>query len=191
MNSKKTHLVVDMLYDFIEGSLACENALSAVENSVQHINSNRDQSVLYIADSHPSNHCSFVENGGVWPPHCVQGTRGAEIHSHFYNNIDEEFSKPNENNIFLKGCDSTKEQYSGFEAFKKDGKSISEFLRGEDAKEIIISGIATEYCVKETVKDLLREGFKVTVIQDALAYVTKEGSVAAIKELMRLGATII
>lgn len=191
MNSKKIHLVVDMLYDFIEGSLACKNAVSAVDNSVQHINSNRDQSVLYIADSHPSNHCSFVGNGGVWPPHCVQGTRGAEIHSHFYINIDEEFSKPNENNIFLKGCDSKKEQYSGFEAFQKDGKSLSEFLRGEDAKEIIISGIATEYCVKETVKDLLREGFKVTVIQDALAYVTKEGSMATIKELKRLGATII
>ncbi|GAB1473330.1 hypothetical protein MASR2M69_07710 [Bacteroidota bacterium] len=76
---KRAHIVVDMLYDFIDGSLACLNAENAVEKSIGYINSNKDQMVVYVADSHPENHCSFRNYGGIWPSHCVKGTKAQKF----------------------------------------------------------------------------------------------------------------
>lgn len=74
-------VIVDMLHDFIDGSLACANADNAVENTLQFIQKTRDEDLplLFIRDHHPANHSSFREFGGTWPVHCVAGTRGGEI----------------------------------------------------------------------------------------------------------------
>lgn len=185
------HIVIDMLYDFIDGSLACMNAEQAVKKSVEYINNHPQQKTLYICDCHPANHCSFKENGGIWPVHCVKGTRGGSIHRD-YESIKKAANRPDKNNQFYKGCNSNHEQYSGYEAISQAGVTVFDAARGgNNNKEIVISGIATEYCVKETVLDFLKNGFKITLIKEALAYVDHQGHLATLMELGKAGVKLI
>ena len=102
MESNTTHIVVDMLYDFINGSLACKNTEKAIDETIKYINKNPKEKVLYVCDHHPIDHCSFTENGGVWPTHCVEGTLGGQIHEDFYKKIENTSNRPSSNNIFLR-----------------------------------------------------------------------------------------
>ena len=190
------HIVVDMIYDFIDGSLACNNSAKAVKKTIEYINANPGQKVVYVCDSHPANHCSFVEQGGKWPPHCVQGTKGERIHNLFYQNINKSESLPLTENVFLKGCSESEEQYSGFAAVNENGLSIGDFIGKfyegiEGEKSIVLSGIATEFCIKESSLDLLKNGYKVFIQKDALGYVTAEGHIETIKDLEKRGIIII
>jgi nicotinamidase-related amidase len=182
-----THIVVDMLYDFIDGSLACTGGEEAVEKVIEHINNHPEERVVYVCDSHPANHCSFVAEGGIWPPHCVSGTHGGDIHRKIKNDIVKAESRPTEENSFLKGYLQELEQYSGYEAVNKNGTALSSVL----SPKVVISGIATEFCVLETVSDLIRNGFDVTVNTQALAYVTKEGHETALEKFREAGIKLI
>jgi nicotinamidase-related amidase len=192
-NPTPVHVVVDMLYDFIDGSLACLNANEAVINSVKFINDN-PMRVAYVCDRHPDNHCSFSDKGGVWPPHCVAGTRGGTIHELYSTGVKDESSSPSDKNVFLKGENPSQEQYSGFEGIRIDGKTLFEFI-GEAGKEsspeVYVSGIATEFCINETVKDLVKAGYKVVLITDALGYVSREGHLETLKKLEGNNVTLL
>lgn len=168
-------VVVDMLYDFIDGSLACENAEKAVAATVEFIKA-FDGPILFIRDHHPANHSSFKEFGGIWPSHCVAGTRGAEIHNSLQDYVCEELT-------FDKGCDPAVEQYSGFEGINPAGQSLSEVLELLDAQEVYVCGIATEYCVRNTFTDLKNAGFNVSLLCDCLAWVSHEGHLQTLSEL--------
>lgn len=174
------HIVVDMLYDFIDGSMACGNAENAVEEVIKYINAHPDEKVVYVCDSHPSDHSSFINEGGIWPSHCVQGTRGAEIHKSFYTDVINPSNRPDENrNIFRKGRTRNEEQYSGFESV-----NINEVLLKDCVgKDLIISGIATEYCVKNTLLEFLNAGSNIELLVNGLGYVDKNGHVETLKEL--------
>ncbi len=185
--SNVTHIVVDMLYDFIDGSLAAHNAREATENAVKFINENIYQRVLYVCDNHPIDHCSFKSNGGIWPDHCVQGTRGAQIFDHFYSSPALERLKPHTDNTFFKGYEKDKEEYSGYNSVNKRGEKLTNYL----TKKIVISGIASEFCVKESCYALLSNGYEVYVSRDNLAYITLDGHIKALKEMEREGAIII
>lgn len=190
MNSavpKVTHIVVDMLYDFIDGSLACTNGEEAVEKAIEYINKHPEQEVLYVCDSHPVNHCSFIENGGIWPPHCITGTKGGSIHKSFYEKIIEESSRPNGSNTFRKGCDPKAEQYSGFDSINEKG----EHLKNRIIDTVVLSGIATEFCVNETVGELTQVGARIAVNVEALAYVTKEGHDKTLAKFSSSGIELI
>ena len=166
------HLIVDMLYDFIDGSLACGNAENAVHEVVKYINAHPEEKVIYITDYHPANHSSFAENGGIWPVHCVQGTRGGAIHEAFYTDVINPANRPDpERNIFRKGAKVDEEQYSGFESVGPDGRMLSECV----GKDLVISGIATEYCVKNTLMEFLNAGHNIELLVPGLGYVTKDG----------------
>lgn len=181
-----SHVVVDMLYDFIDGSLACGNAEKAVGNCIDYINAHPEQSVLYVLDRHPSNHCSFKENGGEWPAHCVAGTRGGQLHDRF-NFLEKESNRPCEENMFFKGTNPNREQYSGFESHNRSGIELYNQL----AKSVVVSGIASEYCVRETCLDILKAGHKVYLIEKAIAFVDEEGHKRAVRELAKMGVKII
>jgi nicotinamidase-related amidase len=188
-----------MLYDFIDGSMACQNAENAVRKTSAFIDTHtagqggEDHEILdtfpilFVCDHHPADHCSFKENGGIWPAHCVQGTRGAEIHEAFYKDVLNHNIRPQKHNMYLKGCNPQKEQYSGYEAVNASGISI------EDASthDIIIAGIASEYCVMETAMDFIRRGFNVSIIVGALAYVDQAGHEKAIAEFRSKGINLL
>ena len=177
-------VVVDMLYDFIDGSLACQGADAAVAQTKAFIQAHPELPRLFVRDHHPANHSSFKENGGIWPPHCVQGTRGAAIHEDLAPYADDEGL------IFCKGEDPAVEQYSGFDGRNEAGQSLGEVLRLMEVDKVLVCGIATEYCVRNTAEDLLKDGFKVTVLKDCLAWVDAQGHVDALKAMSEEGIRI-
>lgn len=202
------HVVVDMLYDFIDGSLACIGGEQAVASSVKWINGHPEQKVFYVCDNHPVNHCSFKEFGGIWPPHCVLGSRGSAIHQSYFDKVTCIENKPARSNIFYKGRNADQEEYSGFassmEYVRKNGmveyKSLYESIveyesscgnLGLSRPHVIISGIATEFCVKSTAVDLKDAGCRVSVLKDVLAYVNAEGHEKALKEMAEYGIELI
>jgi len=195
-NSKNiTHIVVDMLYDFIDGTLACKNALPAMGKTIEYINNNPNQRVLYVSDCHPENHCSFTQNGGTWPSHCVEGTHGQQIHNDFYTKIINECSRPNISNMFFKGEEQTAEQYSSFCATNSNMESLGEYIQKLSstgcADIIVITGIATEFCIKESTMDFLNAGNNVHIATDCLAYVNYQGHTDALNLLNENGAVLI
>lgn len=188
-------VVVDMLYDFIDGSLACLNAEEAVKETLNHIDrltkgqGGEDHEILdtfpilFIRDHHPADHSSFKEYGGIWPSHCVAGTRGGEIHEALAPYVREELT-------FDKGCDKAVEQYSGFEGINEAGQSLGEILGLLDTEDVYVCGIATEYCVRNTCEDLLKAGFRVHLLKDCIAYVDHEGHLKALAEMAQEGIDI-
>lgn len=181
-----SHVVVDMLYDFIDGSLACKNAEKAVAESVKYINNHPSQVVNYVLDHHPSNHCSFKENGGQWPAHCVIGTHGGDIHS-LYDTIENESNRPCDTNKYYKGTSAKVEQYSGIEAHDKEGIELDSNL----TKNVIVSGIATEYCIRESCFDLLKAGHIVFLLEKGLGYIDEKEHLKVLRELSKIGVKII
>lgn len=187
--------VVDMLYDFIDGSLACQNADNAVKATLAFIDSQTKGQggedneildtfpILFIRDHHPADHSSFTDQGGIWPAHCVAGTRGGEIHKDLLPYACEELT-------FDKGCDRETEQYSGFQGVNNAGQPLSEVLELLDTTDVYVCGIATEYCVRNTCEDLLKAGFKVHLLKDCVAYVDPEGHRKAIEEMAAEGISI-
>ena len=188
-------VVVDMLYDFIDGSLACQNAENAVKETLKYIDTQTKGQggeeheildtfpILFIRDHHPADHSSFVEFGGTWPSHCVASTRGGEIHEDLLPYACEELT-------FDKGCDKAVEQYSGFEGVNSAGQTLGEILELLDTTDVYVCGIATEYCVRNTCEDLLKAGFKVHLLKDCLAYVDHEGHLKSLKEMAQEGIGI-
>ena len=188
-------VVVDMLYDFIDGSLACRNAENAVRETLAYIDSQTKAQggedneildtfpILFICDHHPADHSSFTDQGGIWPAHCVVGTRGGEIHQDLVPYACEELT-------FNKGCNRETEQYSGFQGVNNAGQPLSEVLELLDTTDVYVCGIATEYCVRNTCEDLLKAGFKVHLLKDCIAYVDPEGHRKAIEEMAAEGISI-
>jgi nicotinamidase-related amidase len=188
-------VVVDMLYDFIDGSLACLNADNAVANTLKYIDSQTKGQggeeheildtfpILFVRDHHPADHSSFKEQGGIWPVHCVAGTHGGEIHEDLKAYTVEEL-------IFDKGCDKGTEQYSGFDGVNNAGQSLGEILELLDTTDVYVCGIATEYCVRNTCEDILKAGYKVHLLKDCLAYVDHEGHLKALEEMQAEGISI-
>ena len=186
-------VVVDMLYDFIDGSLACQNADNAVSKTLEFIDIHTKGQggeeildtfpILFIRDHHPADHSSFKEQGGIWPAHCVAGTRGGEIHEALQPYVSEELT-------FDKGCDKAIEQYSGFEGINSAGQSLGEILELLDTTDVYICGIATEYCVRNTAEDLKKAGFKIHLLSECLAYVDENGHRQALQEMKEGGICI-
>lgn len=188
-------VVVDMLYDFIDGSLACQNSEEAVKQTLAFIDKQtRGQGgedheildtfpILFVRDHHPADHSSFKEQGGIWPPHCVAETHGGEIHADLLPYASEELT-------FDKGCDKAVEQYSGFEGVNDAGQSLGEILELLDTTDVYVCGIATEYCVRNTCEDLQKAGFKVHLLKDCIGYVDHEGHLKALEEMTSEGISI-
>ena len=152
---KNILLIVDPQNDFISGSLAVENAeekMLKLSNYLNEKGSNYDK--IYVTmDSHPENHCSFKENGGIWPKHCITNTLSWEIFDHL-NKILNDLENVE---YYRKGTEENKEEYSIFEN-NLDGvtllNNIKNIIEKDSDTFIDICGIAGDYCVLETIKGL-------------------------------------
>ena len=110
--------------------------------------------VFATRDWHPINHLSFKEYGGIWPSHCICGTKGAEF--------TPKLKLPKNATIISKATDPEKESYSGF-----DRTELCKKLKKNKVINVFIGGLATDYCVKNTVVDALQLGFKTFFLKDA------------------------
>ena len=135
--------------------------------------------VVATRDWHPPDHGSFEAQGGPWPVHCVRDTEGAQLHPDLdVSAIDE---------VVDKGADPATEGYSGF-----DGTALAGVLREHGIDHVTVVGLATDYCVKHTALEALREGFPVTVDTTAVRGVEVEpgDSERALAELRAAGASL-
>jgi nicotinamidase/pyrazinamidase len=141
--------------------------------------------VISTQDWHPANHISFKEQGGPWPPHCVQGTRGAELHLALETETVAHY--------FRKASSPDKDAYSEFEGVDENGRTLDETLKSRNVKRIYVAGLATDYCVLATVLDGLMNGYEVFAITDAMraVNVNPDDGRKALEEMARKGARLV
>jgi nicotinamidase-related amidase len=134
--------------------------------------------VFASRDWHPERHCSFREQGGPWPRHCVKGSHGAEFASGL--------RLPANAVIVSKGTDPDRDAYSAF-----DGTDLDRGLRGRGVNRVVIGGLATDYCVRGTARDALSKGYRVVLLSDAVRAIDANSGdgARAIEEMLRAGAT--
>lgn len=180
---KKALIIVDVQNDFCPGgSLAVSHGDEVVAplNRLAREFLDRNEPVFKTRDWHPEKTKHFARYGGGWPVHCVQGTRGAEFHPDLLDDPRE--------TIISKGVDETADGYSGF-----DGTNLARLLREEGVDEVWVGGLATDYCVKHTVLDALKPGFRVKALADAMrpVNVNPDDGQQAIEEMRAAGAEIV
>lgn len=111
--------------------------------------------IFATRDWHPPDHCSFAAQGGPWPPHCIASTPGAAFAA--------ELALPPETQIIDKATRPDADAYSGFE-----GTDLGERLRSLGVGRVFVGGLATDYCVLNTVRDALTQGFEAVLLTDAI-----------------------
>ena len=158
---KKILLIVDPQNDFITGTLPVPGAKERMMKLADYIQKKGiEYSIVNVTlDSHPEDHSSFKENGGIWPKHCVMHTNGWGVPEYFDDAL-KELNQISQNviiNIFTKGTKAEKEEYSIFDN-EKDGVTLkNDIKRLIQSGEVFIDvcGIAGDYCVLETIKGLM------------------------------------
>ena len=174
-------IIVDYQNDFArpDGALSVPGGEQIAGAINAHAASGDYELVLATRDWHPRDHGSFEAQGGPWPDHCVQGTEGAELHPDLDGGAIDM--------IVDKGQDPGTDGYSGF-----DATGLAERLREHRVDDLMIVGLATDYCVLNTARDALREGFGVRVDPAAVRGVEVEpgDSERALEELRAAGARV-
>lgn len=171
-------IVVDMQEDFMDGgTLEVKGARGLIPglNRAVEIFSKKDLPIFFTRDYHPKDHCSFKEQGGPWPSHCVQGTKGAKFASGLL--------VPGGAEVVSKAQERDRDAYS---AFYETG--LGERIREMGIRRVLVAGVAIEYCVLETVLDAIRKGLNVFVLTDLVAAVVKEVGQEALKKMETCGA---
>jgi nicotinamidase/pyrazinamidase len=179
---KRALLLVDVQNDFCPGgalAVAEGDQVVAPLNSLIEEFLRRGEPVFRSRDWHPRETKHFTEFGGTWPVHCVQDTKGAEFHSDL---IDDPRI------ITISKGMGDEDSYSAF-----DATELGAQLRQLGVEEVWVGGLATDYCVKNTVLDALKEGFQVKALEDAMraVEVNPGDGLRAIEEMRAAGAAIV
>lgn len=180
--TKRALIVVDVQNDFCPGgALAVAHGDEVVVPLNRQIEEflSRGEPVFKSRDWHPPNTKHFADYGGTWPVHCVQNTKGAEFHPDLLDDIHIR--------VISKGLGDT-DCYSAF-----DETDLDLQLRRLGVNEVWVGGLATDYCVKNTVLDALRKGYKVKALRDAMRAVDVQpgDGERAIEEMRTAGAEIV
>ncbi len=180
-------LIVDVQRDFCRGgALPAQGCTEIVPVINTYLDRARLQSMPIYAsrDWHPSETSHFKAYGGEWPPHCVQGTPGADFHPGL--------KLPPTAIIISKGDEPARPSYSAFEGRTAEGRSLLEDLRDRDIGTLYVCGLTTEYCVKQTTLDALGAGLNVAVLTDAIAGIDAHpgDSTRALADMERSGALL-
>ena len=150
-------IIVDVQNDFLPGgALGVTDGDKIIAPLNTYISKFSEQNLPVFAtrDWHPLKHCSFKEQGGPWPPHCVANTDGAKFAA--------SLNLPENVHIISKAVYKDNDAYSGF-----GGTNLHGRLTDMGIKRVFIGGLATDYCVKATIEDALNHGYKVYYLRDA------------------------
>jgi nicotinamidase/pyrazinamidase len=194
----KALLIIDVQYDFLPGGTLAVNEGDQIIPVINQLQKKFDF-IVATQDWHPANHGSFAANhrgknpgdfiqlGNVdqvlWPTHCVQNSKGAEFH--------QDLEQIKWSKIIQKGTNPYVDSYSGFfDNDRREDTGLSQYLKSNGIEEVFVTGLATDYCVKFTVLDAIKDGFEATVVTDATKAVNlAPGDYdAAIKEMVKSGA---
>jgi nicotinamidase/pyrazinamidase len=175
-------IVVDVQNDFCPGgTLAVPHGDEVIEplNKLLDEFLERGAPVYKSRDWHPATTKHFAAYGGTWPVHCVQNTHGAEFHPALRD--DPRIT------VISKGLGDT-DCYSAF-----DETDLAAQLHNQNIEEVVVGGLATDYCVKNTVLDALTNGFKVKAVENAMRAVDlqPDDGERAINEMRDAGAQIV
>lgn len=180
--ARRALIVVDVQNDFCPGgALAVERGDEVVAPLNRLIKEFLDSGnpVYKSRDWHPPETKHFAAHGGTWPVHCVRNTHGAEFH--------RDLSDDPRIRVVSKGL-GDEDCYSAF-----DGTALAEELRAANVNEVWVGGLATDYCVKNTVLDALRAGFRVRALADAMRAVNLQpgDDQKALAEMREAGAEVM
>ena len=157
MQSSKMLLLVDVQYDFITGSLAVVGAPAVMDALAGYIAAQPQgtfKAIVMTADHHPADHSSFTDNGGIWPAHCVQYTEGASIYKSVLDAVKQHDPQAP---ILTKGDDVAVDEYSIL-ANATSAKKLLALIEEKGIEEIYVAGLCGDYCVGNTIKDLVAAG---------------------------------
>jgi nicotinamidase/pyrazinamidase len=180
-------IVVDLQNDFCPGGtlgVPGGHAVVPVMNRyLEHFGA-AGAPVYLSRDWHPAVTRHFKAHGGVWPPHCVQDTRGAEFHP--------ELAPPADAMVVSKGMDPDQDAYSAFQAEDAAGRPFLAVLERRGVRRLYVGGLATDYCVRATALDAVRAGLDVVVLTDAIGAVDLEpgDGTRALEEMRAAGARL-
>jgi nicotinamidase/pyrazinamidase len=185
MKGKDALLIIDVQNDFCPGgALAVADGDQVVPALNRYIEKFRQRKLPILAtrDWHPAKTRHFKAFGGQWPPHCIQGSKGAEFRSDLH--------LPADAVVVSAGMSPDEEGYSGFEGRDERGIALADLLRRLGIERIYVGGLATDYCVKHTVLDGVKHGFQVVLLEDASRGVNLKAGDAerAVAEMMEAGA---
>lgn len=183
---RRALVIADVQRDFCPGgALAVEHGdeIAAPLSALAHRFARAGEPVYITRDWHPPRTRHFARGGGRWPDHCVQGTEGAAFHP--------DLDLPPTATILSKGFDPETDGYSAFEAVDAEGRPLGDLLREAGVAEVVLGGIATDYCVRASGLDALRAGFLVDVLVDAVRAVDPFDGERALAELERGGARLV
>ncbi len=190
--SDKALIIVDFQNDFVDpcGSLyvrGAESVAASINDKIVRAHRN-GWLIVYTQDWHPEVTPHFAEYGGTWPVHCLADSWGAELHPSL--RLVEEAE------TVRKGVDG-EDGYSGFSVREPESDIqrdtiLESMLRWNGVSDLTVVGIATDYCVKETVLDALKRGFNATVIKSCIKGVDLEAgdSEAALRAMSEAGAEL-
>jgi nicotinamidase/pyrazinamidase len=181
-------LVVDVQRDFCPGGAL---AVSGGDRVVPVLNETllaahtRGIAIYATRDWHPSDSSHFLAGGGPWPVHCVAGSPGARFHA--------DLRLPEGAVIVNKGTTPDSDGYSAFEGCLADGTPLADDLRHRGITHLITGGLATDYCIRHSVLDAIRGGWRVTLVTDAIEAVelTPGDGKRALAEMRDAGADLI
>lgn len=192
-------IIVDYQYDFKPGgALAVPDGDKVRDFIITRAEDPSIDVVVMTRDWHPEDHVSFSENPQYvdksWPPHCVQGTQGAEIDnvvSHHVRSLDKLWM------IVDKGYDREKEAYSGFEGtvtLAANGNEmdfpLNAVLLHADVDRVEVVGLAADYCVRATADDAYMADFATTVLLEGTRPVNWVTGSQAILDLAKMGVSV-
>jgi nicotinamidase/pyrazinamidase len=172
-------LVIDVQNDFCPGGALAVPDGDAVVPIINVLMPNFDH-VFATQDFHPPGHSSFVEQGGPWPEHCVQGTEGAALHP--------KLDVTALDGIVQKGTDPNTDGYSAFA-----GTDLISELTRLGVQRVFVAGLATDYCVKSTTIEAIDHGFEAVVLTDTIRAVNvkpRDGE-DALADMESAGATLL
>jgi len=181
---KQALLIIDVQKDFCEGGvLPANNTTSLIEPLNKCIKWAVSNNILcvFIRDWHPADHCSFNTQGGAWPPHCVQGTKGAEF--------AEGLHLPSSFAVVDMEKDSNQRNL-GYSAFENSG--LQKLLQEKGITDVLVTGIATDYCVRATAIDAIHNGYTTIMLTDLVRPidVLEIDSLVAIEEMVDEGVIL-
>jgi len=179
-------VIVDVQNDFCPGgTLPVANCEPVIPTLNRWIDAAERGGAKIVAsrDWHPPEHCSFHQQGGEWPPHCIQGSEGAQFHP--------ALRLPADALIVSKGPELERDSYSVFEeAVDREGHDVVKQLKQEGIRRLWIGGLALDVCVRATTLDAVEAGFEVHLIRDATSPVDERAAPKALDELRAAGVFI-